>query len=149
MKYVLFFWQCRLGSGSSAVEISGQKNRSKLRPTEWWFDEDGLFNRDDEGRAEKQQSAVAASNIIRNFSFMLENEIAMAQHRHCLETVFQCLEDHIVGETTPPIFSLIMYSLVYVYYRSRLKSFRFITWLAYCSDSDIKQRKIIAFLEWS
>ncbi|XVF28742.1 hypothetical protein REPUB_Repub15cG0056400 [Reevesia pubescens] len=86
--------QSGLGSGSFAVKISGQKNTNKLRPSERWFDEDGLFNLDDEGRAEKQQCAVAASNIIRNFSFMPENEIAMAQHRHCLETVFQCMEDH-------------------------------------------------------
>ncbi|XP_062219493.1 armadillo repeat-containing protein LFR [Phragmites australis] len=59
----------------------------------FWFDEDGLFNNDDEGRTERQQCAVAASNIIRNFSFMPENETIMVQHRHCLETVFQCLED--------------------------------------------------------
>ncbi|TYI06145.1 hypothetical protein ES332_A10G137600v1 [Gossypium tomentosum] len=89
--------QSGLGSGSAA-EISGQKNTSKRRRSEWWLDEDGLFNLDDEGRAEKQQCAVAASNIIRNFSFMPENEIAMAQHRHCLETVFQCIEDHIVED---------------------------------------------------
>lgn len=90
----------RLGSGSSAAEISGKKNTSKLHRSEWWLDEDGLFNLDDEGRAEKQQCAVAASNIIRNFSFMPENEIVMAPHRHCLETVFQCIEDHIIGKTT-------------------------------------------------
>ena len=89
-------------------------NTSKLRLSEWWLDEDGLFNLDDEGRAEKQQCAVAASNIIRNFSFMPENEIAMAQHRHCLETMFQCIEDHTIGETTPSLFSLVMYILVYV-----------------------------------
>ncbi|KAF0894533.1 hypothetical protein E2562_039531 [Oryza meyeriana var. granulata] len=59
----------------------------------FWFDEEGLFNVDDEGRTEKQQCAVAASNIIRNFSFMPDNETVMVQHRHCLETVFQCLED--------------------------------------------------------
>ncbi|KAE8718362.1 Armadillo repeat-containing protein LFR [Hibiscus syriacus] len=90
--------QSGLGSGSSAAEIPGQKNTSKRRRSEWWLDEDGLFNLDDEGRAEKQQCAVAASNIIRNFSFMPENEIAMAQHRHCLETVFQCIEDHIIED---------------------------------------------------
>jgi hypothetical protein len=71
---------------------------SKSRSSNWWFDEDGLFNLDEEGRAEKQQCAVAASNIIRNFSFMPENELIMAQHRHCFETVFQCIEDHITGE---------------------------------------------------
>lgn len=59
-----------------------------------WLDEEGLFNLDEEGRAERQQCAVAASNVIRNFSFMPENEIFMAQHRHCLETVIQCMEDH-------------------------------------------------------
>ena len=74
-----------------------QKNTNKLRPSEWWLDEDGLFNLDEEGSAEKQQCAVAASNIIRNFSFMPDNEVIMAQHRHCLETVFQCIEDHITG----------------------------------------------------
>lgn len=88
----------RLGSGSSATEASWQKNAAKARPSEWWFNEDGLFNLDEEGRAEKQQCAVAASNIIRNFSFMPENEVIMAQHRHCLETVFQCIEDHITGK---------------------------------------------------
>ncbi|KAJ1279756.1 hypothetical protein BS78_04G179700 [Paspalum vaginatum] len=65
----------------------------KKRSASFWFDEDGLFNNDDEGRAERQQCAVAASNIIRNLSFMPENETIMVQHRHCLETVFQCLED--------------------------------------------------------
>lgn len=84
-------------SGSSISEASVQKNTTKLRPSEWWLDEDGLFNLDEEGRAEKQQCAVAASNIIRNFSFMPDNEVIMAQHRHCLETVFQCIEDHITG----------------------------------------------------
>lgn len=83
------------GSGSSVTETSVQKSMTNIRQSEWWFDEDGLFNLDEEGRAEKQQCAVAASNIIRNFSFMPDNEVIMAQHRHCLETVFQCIEDHI------------------------------------------------------
>uniref|UniRef100_A0A6N2MSE8 SWI/SNF-like complex subunit BAF250 C-terminal domain-containing protein n=1 Tax=Salix viminalis TaxID=40686 RepID=A0A6N2MSE8_SALVM len=79
---------------SGLTDASVQKNGAKCRPSEWWYDEDGLFNLDDEGRAEKQQCAVAASNIIRNFSFMPENEVIMAANRHCLETVFQCIEDH-------------------------------------------------------
>ncbi|KAF8388150.1 hypothetical protein HHK36_026816 [Tetracentron sinense] len=83
-----------LGSGLSKTEVLVQKSMTKHRPSEWWFDEDGLFNLDEEGRVEKQQCAVAASNIIRNFSFMPDNEVIMAQHRHCLETVFQCIEDH-------------------------------------------------------
>ncbi|KAK2986077.1 hypothetical protein RJ640_011518 [Escallonia rubra] len=87
-----------LGSGSVVTEGSTQKSTTKERPSEWWFDEDGIFNLDDEGRAEKQQCAVAASNILRNFSFMPENEVIMGQHRHCLETVFQCIDDHITGE---------------------------------------------------
>ncbi|GJM85412.1 hypothetical protein PR202_ga01858 [Eleusine coracana subsp. coracana] len=66
---------------------------TKKRSASFLFDEDGLFNNDDEGRLERQQCAVAASNIIRNFSFMPENETVMVQHRHCLETVFQCVED--------------------------------------------------------
>ncbi|AQK53265.1 hypothetical protein ZEAMMB73_Zm00001d050928 [Zea mays] len=66
---------------------------TKKRAASFWFDEDGLFNNDDEGRAERQQCAIAASNIIRNFSFMPENEIIMVQHRHCLETIFHCLEN--------------------------------------------------------
>ncbi|GMH19980.1 hypothetical protein Nepgr_021821 [Nepenthes gracilis] len=86
--------QTSVGSGSSVADMSAQKGAVKRRLKEWWYDEDGLFNLDEEGRAEKQQCAVAASNIIRNFSFMGENEIIMAQHRHCLETVFQCIEDH-------------------------------------------------------
>ncbi|KAL0423449.1 UNVERIFIED_CONTAM: Armadillo repeat-containing protein LFR, partial [Sesamum radiatum] len=63
-----------------------------------WYEEDGLFNMDEEGRAEKQLCAVAASNILRNFSFMAENEIAMGQNRHCLETMFQCLEDYVTED---------------------------------------------------
>lgn len=87
-----------MGSGSSSAEANAQKSTTKLHPSQWWTDEDGLFNLDDEGRAEKQQCAVAASNILRNFSFMPENEVIMAQHRHCLETLFQCIEDHITGD---------------------------------------------------
>jgi hypothetical protein len=71
---------------------------TKKRSAGFLFDEEGLFNVDDEGRTEKQQCAVAASNIIRNFSFMPENETVMVQHRHCLETVFQCLEDQNTGK---------------------------------------------------
>ncbi|KAF3456914.1 hypothetical protein FNV43_RR01568 [Rhamnella rubrinervis] len=87
-----------LGSGSSVTETSLPNNQTKHRPSEWWLDEDGLFNLDEEGRAEKQQCAVAASNIIRNFSFMPDNEVIMAQHRHCLETVFQCIENYVTED---------------------------------------------------
>ncbi|KAK4340665.1 hypothetical protein RND71_039166 [Anisodus tanguticus] len=83
------------GSGSSNKEASVA---NKLRPGSWSFEEDGLFNLDEEGRAEKQLCAVAASNIIRNFSNMPDNEVIMAQHRHCLETVFQCLEDYVTED---------------------------------------------------
>ncbi|KZV57045.1 armadillo repeat-containing protein LFR [Dorcoceras hygrometricum] len=86
------------GSGSPKDEVSTQKTTTKPRPSGWWYEEDGLFNLDEEGRAEKQLCAVAASNIIRNFSFMADNEIAMSQSRHCLETMFQCLEDHITED---------------------------------------------------
>ena len=72
-------------------------NVAKPRSSEWWANEDCLFHLDDAGRAEKQQCAVAASNAIRNFSFMPENEVIMAQHRHCLETVVQCIEDFVRG----------------------------------------------------
>ncbi|PKA54515.1 hypothetical protein AXF42_Ash000350 [Apostasia shenzhenica] len=78
---------------ASAIDTSSQPGAGKNRVLEWWFEEDGLFNLDDEGRSEKQQCVVAASNVIRNFSFMPENEMIMAQHRHCLETLFQCIED--------------------------------------------------------
>ncbi|KAL6292112.1 hypothetical protein ACE6H2_000254 [Prunus campanulata] len=87
------------GLGSSSQEASVLSNVTKLRSSsEWWLDEDGLFNLDEEGRAERQQCAVAASNIIRNFSFMPDNEVIMAQHRHCLETVFQCIEDYLTED---------------------------------------------------
>ncbi|KAL8210296.1 hypothetical protein R6Q57_007028 [Mikania cordata] len=82
-----------IGSGPVS-EVSLQKKTTKSHPSDWWLAEDGLFNLDDEGRAEKQICAVAASNVLRNFSFMTENEVIMGQHRHCLETIFQCLEDH-------------------------------------------------------
>lgn len=87
------FPQSIVGSGSSVTDSSAQKVAARHRPTDWWFEEDGLFNLDEEGRVEKQQCAIAASNILRNFSFMPDNEVIMAQHRHCLETVFQCIED--------------------------------------------------------
>nr|GMD70009.1 armadillo repeat-containing protein LFR-like [Ipomoea batatas] len=86
------------GSGSSNKEASDQKLTAKAHPSGWWFGEDGLFNLDEEGRAEKQLCAVAASNIIRNFSFMPDNEVIMAQHRHCLETLFMCLEDYVTED---------------------------------------------------
>ncbi|XP_023540658.1 armadillo repeat-containing protein LFR-like [Cucurbita pepo subsp. pepo] len=85
-----------LRPGSSASEVT--VHTSKSSPRHWWLDEDGLFSLDDEGRAERQQCAVSASNIIRNFSFMPENESIMAQHRHTLETVFQCIEDHVTED---------------------------------------------------
>ncbi|XP_013749213.1 armadillo repeat-containing protein LFR isoform X1 [Brassica napus] len=84
------------GVGSSPGEALGKK--SKHQSSQWWNEEDGLFNLDDEGRAEKQLCAIAASNVIRNFSFMPDNETIMAQHRHCLETVYQCINDHMAED---------------------------------------------------
>lgn len=91
-------------SGSSIAGVSAEKR--KHHAFEWWFDEDGLFNVDEEGRSEKQQCAIVASNIIRNFSFMPDNEMIMAQHRHCLETIFQCIEDQSTGVVPFPQNSL-------------------------------------------
>ncbi|XP_054820215.1 armadillo repeat-containing protein LFR [Prosopis cineraria] len=85
-------------SGPTGTESRQQNGMTKSRLSELWFDEDSLFNLDDEGRSERQQCAVAASNIIRNFSFMPDNEVIMAQHRHCLESVFQCIEGYIVED---------------------------------------------------
>ena len=93
-----------LRPGSSASEVT--VHTSKSSPRHWWLDEDGLFSLDDEGRAERQQCAVSASNIIRNFSFMPENESIMAQHRHTLETVFQCIEDHVTGQKFVTLMSI-------------------------------------------
>ncbi|CAO2039445.1 unnamed protein product [Urochloa humidicola] len=81
------------GTTSNDQSKTEESSVTKKRSASFWFDEDGLFNNDNEGRAERQQCAIAVSNIIRNFSFMPENETIMVQHRHCLETVFQCLED--------------------------------------------------------
>lgn len=92
----LTYWPSRSGVGSSPGEALGKK--SKHQSSQWWNEEDGLFNLDDEGRAEKQLCAIAASNVIRNFSFMPDNETIMAQHRHCLETVYQCINDHMAGK---------------------------------------------------
>jgi len=86
------------GTASNDQSKTEESSVTKKRTASFWFDEDGLFNNDDEGRAERQQCAIAASNIIRNFSFMPENETIMVQHRHCLETVFQCLEDQNRGK---------------------------------------------------
>ena len=85
----------------------------KKRYSEFWYDEDGLFNLDDEGRAEKQQCAVAASNIIRNFSFMPDNEMIMAQHRHSMETLFQCLEDQNSGNLSEFLSIIIRFLLMF------------------------------------
>ncbi|KAH7842188.1 hypothetical protein Vadar_002485 [Vaccinium darrowii] len=87
-----------VGFGPSTTEAPLQTRTTKTHPSEWWLNEDSLFNLDDEGRMEKQQCAVAASNIIRNFSYMSENDMVMGQHRHCLETLFQCIEDHITED---------------------------------------------------
>ncbi|EYU41424.1 hypothetical protein ABFS82_07G038600 [Erythranthe guttata] len=93
-----------LGTNSSVTGFQhvfpqqSEKITSKPRRSGWWFEEDDLFNLDEEGRAEKLQCAVAASNIIRNFSFMPDNEVAMGQNRHCLETMFQCLEDYVTED---------------------------------------------------
>lgn len=105
---------CSVGSGSAGTESTQHSGVTRSRFTELWLDEDGLFNLDDEGRAEKQQCAVAASNIIRNFSFMPDNEVIMAQHRHCLETAFQCIEDHLVGEDTCLLQPIILLGLKYI-----------------------------------
>ncbi|KAG5587973.1 hypothetical protein H5410_048407 [Solanum commersonii] len=56
---------CNPGSGAANRESSVQKSSTKSRPTGLWFEEDGLFNLDEEGRIEKQQFAVAASNVVR------------------------------------------------------------------------------------
>lgn len=84
----------RIRSVSDALTSEDTGNGTKSRGSDWWYTEEGLFNLDEEGRAERQQCAVAASNVIRNFSFMPDNETVMAQHRHCLETIIQCMEDH-------------------------------------------------------
>ncbi|RAL45639.1 unnamed protein product [Cuscuta campestris] len=86
------------GTGSSIKETSVQKTAARTCHAGWWFEEDGLFSLDEEGRTEKQQCAVVASNIIRNFSFIADNEAIMANHRHCVETLFQCLEDYVVED---------------------------------------------------
>ncbi|XP_073526584.1 uncharacterized protein [Phyllobates terribilis] len=84
---------CSGTSSSPLADLSSQKSTVKRLSIDWWFEEDGLFNPDEEGRAEWQLCAISASNVIRNFSFMPENEVVMAQHRHCLETLFQCVQD--------------------------------------------------------
>jgi hypothetical protein len=75
----------------------------KQQQQKWCWDEEGLFNLDEIGRHERQQCAVAVSNVLRNLSFMPENEVTVAQHRRCLETLVQCMEDH---ETGNPFFQI-------------------------------------------
>ncbi|KAJ7528070.1 hypothetical protein O6H91_16G082300 [Diphasiastrum complanatum] len=77
-----------------ALEDALSESEGQKKAVDWWWDEEGLFNLDEVGRAERQQCAVAASNVLRNFSFMPENEVVMAQHRHCLETIVHCMESH-------------------------------------------------------
>ncbi|CAM6085119.1 unnamed protein product [Calypogeia fissa] len=76
------------------AEDPGTEDKGLQKPLDWWWDEEGLFNLDEIGRSERQQCAVAASNVIRNFSFMPENEQTMAQHRSLLESLVVCMEDH-------------------------------------------------------
>ncbi|XP_024517351.1 armadillo repeat-containing protein LFR isoform X1 [Selaginella moellendorffii] len=79
---------------STMPERNPESVTDEKKNVDWWWDEEGLFNLDEIGRAERQQCAVAASNVLRNFSFIPENEIHMAQHRHCLETLVCCMQDH-------------------------------------------------------
>jgi hypothetical protein len=72
----------------------GSIQTDKQQQQKWCWDEEGLFNLDEIGRHERQQCAVAVSNVLRNLSFMPENEVTVAQHRRCLETLVQCMEDH-------------------------------------------------------
>nr|XP_024396865.1 armadillo repeat-containing protein LFR-like isoform X2 [Physcomitrium patens]PNR38871.1 hypothetical protein PHYPA_019149 [Physcomitrium patens] len=80
------------------VRAAAERNAQGADATEtkegWCWDEEGLFNLDEIGRHEKQICAVAVSNVLRNMSFMPENESFMAQHRGCLETLITVLEDH-------------------------------------------------------
>lgn len=83
------------------IRAAGEKNAQAEDGAEaveakegWCWDEEGLFNLDEIGRHEKQLCAVAVSNVLRNLSFMPENEASMAQHRRCLETLITVLEDH-------------------------------------------------------
>jgi hypothetical protein len=80
------------------AEDSIPEDKGAKKPSDWYWNEEGLFNLDEIGRSERQQCAVAASNVIRNFSFMPENEQAMALHRNLMETVIVCLEDHDSGK---------------------------------------------------
>jgi hypothetical protein len=83
----------------AAADKHQQDDASELADTKegWCWDEEGLLNLDEIGRHERQLCAVAVSNVLRNFSFMPENESSMAQHRGCLETLIQCMEDHETG----------------------------------------------------
>lgn len=91
------FW-CRTTPENWPAEDPATEENGSQKPLDWWWDEEGLFNLDEIGRSERQQCAVAASNVIRNFSFMPENEAPMAQHRACLETLIVCMEDHEIGK---------------------------------------------------
>lgn len=96
---ICIFFHGSAGSGSSNKDMSTQKIIPKPRPADRWFEEDRLLNLNGEGRAEKQQCAVSPSNILWNLSFMPDNEISMGQNRHCLETLFPCLDDYVKGKT--------------------------------------------------
>lgn len=37
-------------------------------------------------------------DILRNFSFMLENEVIMGENRHCLEAIFECIDIHVTSK---------------------------------------------------
>ena len=62
-------------------------NSEEAQVDEFWWTEEGLFNVNEEERGEKHQCAVAASNVLRNFSFLPENEQQMLRHSQLVDSL--------------------------------------------------------------
>ena len=70
-------------------EKSHDNSEEAAQVDEFWWTEEGLFNMNEEERGEKHQCAVAASNVLRNFSFLPENEAQMLRHPQLVDCVVQ------------------------------------------------------------
>eukprot|EP00897_Mesotaenium_endlicherianum_P010137 jgi/Mesen1/9151/ME000587S08647 len=83
-----------LKKGKGEARRAERQEEREEPDQDWWWEEEGLFNLDELGRMEMQQCAVAASNVVRNLSFVPENEAPMAAHKRLVESLFVWMEDH-------------------------------------------------------
>ncbi|KAE8668068.1 Armadillo repeat-containing protein LFR [Hibiscus syriacus] len=81
--------------GSNSV-VTGFGNEYEALGSNILLPQSGLGSGSSAAEIPGQKTQVNA--VVWSGGLMKMNEIAMAQHRHCLETVFQCIEDHIIED---------------------------------------------------